>query len=148
MYKVNRLWLGLAALAAAVGLNGCAMTPDPSTKQEKVVYHFNDSANATAGMNNIKNHLATSPNAKIVAVTHGKGIDFLLDGATDKDGNPYNVKAEELMAKGVEFRVCNNTLKSRNIDPKTVIPGAKIVPSGVAEIGRLQAQEGYVYLKP
>lgn len=148
MVKINRLWLGLAALAAVVGLNGCAVTPNPSNTQEKVVYHFNDSANATAGMNNIKNHLASSPNAKIVAVTHGKGIDFLLDGATDKDGNPYNVKVEELMAKGVEFRVCNNTLKSRNIDPKTVLPGAKIVPSGVAEIGRLQTYEGYVYMKP
>lgn len=148
MYKVNRLWLGLAALAAVAGLGGCAITPDPSNTQEKVVYHFNDSANATAGMNNIKNHLATSPNAKIVAVTHGKGIDFLLDGAVDKDGNPYNIKVEELMAKGVEFRVCNNTLRSRNIDPKTVLPGAKIVPSGVAEIGRMQTYEGYVYMKP
>ena len=148
MVKINRLWLGLAALAAVVGLSGCAVTPDPSNTQEKVVYHFNDSATATAGMNNMKNHLATSPNAKIVAVTHGKGIDFLLDGATDKEGNPYNVKVEELMAKGVEFRVCNNTLKSRNVDPKTVLPGAKIVPSGVAEIGRMQTYEGYVYMKP
>lgn len=148
MYKVNRLWLGLAALAAVVGLNGCAMTPTPENTQEKVVYHFNDSAAAAAGMNNMKNHLAVNPKAKIVAVAHGKGIDFLLDGAADKDGNPYNVKAEELMAKGVEFRVCNNTLKSRNIDPKTVIPGAKIVPSGVAEIGRLQTYEGYAYMKP
>lgn len=148
MVKVNRLWLGLAALATVVGLYGCAVTPDPSNTQEKVVYHFNDSATATAGMNNIKNHLASSPNAKIVAVSHGKGIDFLLDGATDKDGNPYNIKVEELMAKGVEFRVCNNTLKSRNIDPKTVLPGAKIVPSGVAEIGRMQTYEGYVYMKP
>lgn len=146
--KVNRLWMGLAALAAAVGLSGCAVAPSPENTKEKVVYHFNDSANASAGMNNIRNHLATNPNAKIVAVTHGKGIDFLLEGAADKDGNPYNVKAEELMAKGVEFRVCNNTLKSRNIDPKTVMPGAKIVPSGVAEIGRLQTYDGYVYLKP
>lgn len=148
MSKVNRLWLGVAALAAVVGLNGCAVTPDPTNTQEKVVYHFNDSALAMVGMNNIKNHLASSPKAKIVAVTHGKGIDFLLDGATDANGNPYDVKAEELMAKGVEFRVCNNTLKARNIDPKKVIPGAKIVPSGVAEIGRLQTYEGYVYLKP
>ena len=148
MSRINRLWLGLAALAAAVGLNGCAMTPESSNRQEKVVYHFNDSANATAGMNNIKNHLATTPDVKIVAVTHGKGVDFLLEGATDKDGNPYSVKVEELQAKGVEFRVCNNTLKTRNIDPKTVLPNAKIVPSGVAEIGRLQALEGFVYLKP
>lgn len=148
MSTLNRLWLGLAAVAVTVGLSGCAITPEPGTMQEKVVYHFNDSANATAGMNNIKNHLNASPNAKIVAVTHGKGVDFLLENATDKDGNPYNVKVEELHAKGVEFRVCNNTLKSRNIDPKTVLPNAKIVPSGVAEVGRLQAQEGYVYLKP
>lgn len=148
MSTVNRLWLGLAAFAVAVGLNGCAITPDPATLQEKVVYHFNDSANATAGMNNIKNHMSSSPNAKIVAVTHGKGVDFMIDGATDKDGNPYNAKIEELQAKGVEFRVCNNTLVSRKIDPKTVLPTAKIVPSGVAEIGRLQAKEGFVYLKP
>lgn len=148
MFKLNHLWLGLAAVAVTVGLSGCAITPEPGTMKEKVVYHINDSANATAGLNNIKNHLSTSPNAKIVAVTHGKGVDFLLEGAVDKEGNPYNVKVEELQAKGVEFRVCNNTLKSRNIDPKTVLPNAKIVPSGVAEVGRLQAQEGYVYLKP
>jgi hypothetical protein len=29
-----------------------------------------------------------------------------------------------------------------------VIPEATIVPSGVAEIGRLESKEGYVYLKP
>lgn len=146
--KVNRLWMGLVALTAVVGLSGCAMNPTPENTKEKVVYHFNDSAAATAGMNNINNHLAANPSAKIIAVTHGKGIDFLLDGAADSNGNPYNIKAEELMAKGVEFRVCNNTLKSRKIDPKTVIQGAKIIPSGVAEVGRLQTYEGYVYMKP
>lgn len=151
MFNTTRLRLGMAAVAAAIGLGGCATTTStsqPAKMQEKVIYHFNDSANATAGLNNIKNHLSASPNAKIIAVTHGKGIDFLLDGAADKDGNPYNIKVEELQAKGVEFRVCNNTLVSRKIDPKTVLPNAKIVPSGVAEIGRLQAQENYVYLKP
>jgi hypothetical protein len=39
-------------------------------------------------------------------------------------------------------------LKSRQIDPKKVIPEARIVPSGVAEIGKLQSREGFVYLKP
>ncbi|MHB1590009.1 MAG: DsrE family protein, partial [Sulfuricella sp.] len=65
-----------------------------------------------------------------------------------KDGNPYDIKVQELKAKGVTFDVCNNTLVSRKIDPKKVIPEAVIVPSGVAEISRLQSQEGYVYLKP
>ncbi|MFP5419220.1 MAG: DsrE family protein, partial [Gammaproteobacteria bacterium] len=62
--------------------------------------------------------------------------------------NPYEPMVQGLKAKGIDFRVCNNTLVSRKIDPKTVLPEASIVPSGVAEIGRMQAKEGYVYLKP
>ena len=92
--------------------------------------------------------IAAPATAQIVVVTHGKGIDFLLDGATDKAGNPYNIKVEELQAKGIDFRVCNNTLVSRKIDPKAVLPGAHIVPAGVAELGKLQSTEGFVYIKP
>lgn len=139
--------LAAASMVAVQGVTGCA-----STSQEpppiKTVYHINDSTNAMAAMNNIRNQLAASPKDQIVAVTHGKGIDFLLDGATDKDGNPYNVKVDELMAQKVDFRVCNNTLAIRRIEPKTVLPGVKIVPSGVAEVAKLQFREGYVYLKP
>ncbi len=117
--------------------------------QEKVIYHVNDSDSATAALRNVGNHLdATDGKAKIVVVTHAKGIDFLLDGAQDKNGNPYSIPVEKLKAQGVDFRVCAITLKTRKIDPKRVIPEARIVPSGVAEIGKLQAREGYVYLKP
>ena len=49
---------------------------------------------------------------------------------------------------GVEFRVFSNTLKVRDISPNKLLPESKIVPSGVAEITRLQAKEGYVYLRP
>ena len=54
----------------------------------------------------------------------------------------------DLSAKGVGFFVCNNTLVSRNIDASKVAMEAKVVPSGVAEVARLQAREGYVYLRP
>lgn len=56
--------------------------------QEKVVYHVNDSDSAAAEMRNMKNQIAVSPDAKIIVVTHSNGIDFLLSGATDKNGNP------------------------------------------------------------
>ena len=36
----------------------------------------------------------------------------------------------------------------RKIDPKKLLPEAKLVPSGVAEVTKLQAKEGYAYLKP
>jgi hypothetical protein len=39
-------------------------------------------------------------------------------------------------------------LTRNNIDPKKVIEEASLVPSGVAEISRLQAKEGFVYLRP
>ncbi len=130
------------ALVAMLGLSSLALA------ETKAVYHINDSAVAGVAMNNLKNHLNADPGAKLIVVTHGKGIDFLLDGAADAKGNPYNINVEDLQAKGVEFRVCNNTLVGRKIDPKTVLPGAKIVPSGVAELAKVQAREGYVYVKP
>ena len=115
----------------------------------KIVYHINEGLDqASNGLRNIRNHLAVDPTAKITVVSHALGIDFLLDGARDKNGNPYNVIVEDLVGKGVDFRVCNFTLTNRKIDPKLVIAEAHIVPSGVAEIGKLQAREGYVYLKP
>jgi intracellular sulfur oxidation DsrE/DsrF family protein len=139
---MNKFAKFIIGLVAFMGLSTAALA------ETKAVYHVNDSAEASAAMRNAKNHLNADPEAKIVFVTHSKGIDFLLEGAADKNGNPYNITVEEMMAKGVEFRVCNNTLVSRKIDPKTVLPGAKIVPSGVAEIAKLQAKEGYVYIKP
>jgi intracellular sulfur oxidation DsrE/DsrF family protein len=127
---------GLAAFSAA-------------DKPEKVVYHITDSAQATALLNNVRNHLEASPKAQIVVVAHGGGIDFLLEDAKNKNGNPYDAMVQELTGRhNVKFRVCNNTLQSRKIDKSKVIPEATIVPSGVAEVARLQTQEGYAYLKP
>ena len=119
-----------------------------SAAEEKVVYHINDGTNPMAALQNIRNHLNASPKAKIVVVTHGPGIDFLLDGAQDKNGNPYEVVVQELEGRNVQFKLCNNTLEARKIDKKQVIPEAIIVPSGVAEVSRLQIEEGYAYLKP
>ena len=115
----------------------------------KVVYHVNigvDSASAILG--NVRNHLNADPSAKITVVTHGPGIDFLLDGAKDNRGREFSGMVSDLAGKGVQFRVCNNTLTTRNIDANKVSMEAKIVPSGVAEVARLQAKEGFMYLKP
>jgi intracellular sulfur oxidation DsrE/DsrF family protein len=115
----------------------------------KTVYHINGGLDqASNGLRNIRNHLDADPKAKIVVVTHSKGIDFLLDGAKDKNGNPFDIPVQALKERKVEFRVCSNTLKSRKIAQSSVISEATIVPSGVAEIARLQAKEGFVYLRP
>ena len=138
-----KMFLAAAALAAA-SLGAAAAPGDPV----KVVYHMNeDVARAPQAIRNIRNHLNADPTAKIVVVAHAQGINFLMRDAKDPNGNPFEVSVQDLVSKGVEFRVCEYTLKSRDIDKKRMIDEIKYVPSGVAEVGRLQAQEGYAYLK-
>jgi len=143
-------WLATWIAAGVLILGGCATNSDLAADvyPDKVVYHVNDSANATAALRNVGNHLDVNPKAQIVVVTHAQGVDFLMEGARDKNGNPYNVAVESLAERGVIFDVCEITLKSRKLDPKLFIPEVKFVPSGVAEIGKLQARGGFAYLKP
>jgi intracellular sulfur oxidation DsrE/DsrF family protein len=138
----------LAALAAAAALAGCAGMPG-NPGQEKVVYHLNlGNDQATDGLRNIRNQLSVNKDAKIVVVTHARGVDFLMKGAQDRNGNPYQVTVEQLKDQGVEFRVCEITLQGRGLKKEQFIEEAAFVPSGVGEVTRLQQREGYAYLKP
>jgi intracellular sulfur oxidation DsrE/DsrF family protein len=137
----------LAAVAAsAVLVTGCAATGET---QDKVVYHINmGNAQASDGLRNIHNHLEAKPNTRIVVVTHSLGIDFLLKGAQDKNGNRYLDQVERLKLQGVKFEVCEIAMRSRKLTKDNFIEYATFVPSGVAEVTRLQQHEGYAYLKP
>ena len=135
----------IAVLAACAALASQAAPGDPA----KAVYHMNEGVeHAPLFLRNIRNHLSVDPKAKIVFVSHAAGINFLMKDAKDKNGNPFDVTVQDLKSKGVEFRVCEITLKSRNIDRSKLIEDVVYVPSGVAEVSRLQVQEGYAYLKP
>lgn len=154
MTDIRKAVAGLM-IGGALALSGCASTgnggvdPKANVAPDKVVYHVNNAdAQAVGALRNIGNHLAVNPEAKIVVVTHSRGVDFLFDGAKDKNGNPYNIKVEDLKRKGVEFDVCSITLKNRKLPKSKFVPEATFVPSGVAEITRLQQREGYAYLRP
>jgi len=116
----------------------------------KAVYHFTQGIEEAArGLNNIRNHLDADPNAKIVVVSNGKeGVAFMVEGAVDRNGKPFAERIAALASRGVEFRVCNNTLETFKIPRESLVMEAKIVPSGVAEVARLQAKEGFAYLRP
>ena len=134
---------------AFVALAFALCTAAVSAQDIKAVYHVNTGIEtASAILNNIKNHLDASPKDKIVVVTHGPGINFLLSDAKDSQGREFSGQVSALAGRGVEFRVCNNTLSTRKIDANKLLMETSIVPSGVAEVARLQAKEGFVYLKP
>ncbi len=61
------------------------MSAGAAGRPEKVVYHISDASNAMQALGNIRNHLNASPNASIVVVTHGAGIDFLGTVASAAD---------------------------------------------------------------
>lgn len=144
----------LAAVAAMLVLAATALVLGPSLRDqlapargERVVYHINETTDPANALRNIANHLQATPGVTAVVVAHNDGVDFLLAGARDRDGQLFEERVASLRSLGVEFRVCGNTLQRRRIDTSSIIPEAKLVPSGVAEIGRLQAREGYAYMR-
>lgn len=143
----------LYAIACGALLTGCAATvavdPKANVWPDKVVYHVNNTeAQADDALRNIRNHLEVNPKARIVVVTHARGVDFLFEGAKNKNGYPYHVIVEDLKQRGVQFDVCEITLRNRKLTRDQFIPEATFVPSGVAEITRLQQREGYAYIRP
>ena len=116
--------------------------------QDKVVYHISDAeSQALVGLRNVRNHLDTDPTAKIVVVTHANGVDFLLEGAKDKNGSLYAGPVSALKSRGVTFEVCEITLKTRNLKQDQFIQEADFTPSGVVRLTKLQHQ-GYAYIRP
>ncbi|MGF2509065.1 DsrE family protein, partial [Ralstonia pseudosolanacearum] len=86
--------------------------------------------------------------ADIVVVALGRGIDFLVEGAKDDKGRPFDAPVAALAGMGVEFRVCHNSLAAFKVPEDKLLLEAKVVPAGVVEVTRLQQDEGFAYLKP
>jgi intracellular sulfur oxidation DsrE/DsrF family protein len=136
--KIRRLF-ACAALLLTAGL---------AFAQDKVVYHVSDTdVQALGALRNVRNHLDTDPSAKIIVVAHAQGVDFLMEGAKDKNGSAYAGPVSAFKGRGVSFEVCEITLKTRNLTKDQFLQEADFTPSGVVRIAKLQGQ-GYAYIRP
>lgn len=116
--------------------------------QDKVVYHFdNAAAQGLKGLRNMRNHLDVDPAARLTAVAHAEGIDMLMEGAKAANGTEYAPLISALKARGVNFEICEITLKNRGLKKEQFIQEADFTPSGVVRVARLQGQ-GHAYIKP
>ena len=131
--------------------------------KQKVVYHINyDNPKKQSGaLRNIQNHINAvgAENLELRVVLHGNGLAMLLDPEAlerltkFKHANAnedMSAKVSNLKDQGVSFHVCANTVRGRKVDVETDLYDVDkddIVPSGVAEVAKLQ-QEGFVYIKP
>ena len=131
------------ATKAVKAINGYA--------KQKVVYHinFDDPKALQTAMGNVQNHIIAvgQDNIDIKVVMHGPGVDLLKIADTDLE---VQSRVINLKDQKVNFLVCNNTLVNRKINYKNDlfdVSAQDIVPSGIAELVKLQ-QQGYVYIKP
>ena len=149
------LALLLTGLATVPSLSGASLAQASERYgKQKVAYHINYNGGEgnrryRGALRNIQNHINAvgADNMDIKVVLHGNGVNLLKEALKD-DGLKTRITA--LKSQNVDFLVCANTLRGRKIDyEKDLFDVFKedIVPSGVAELGRLQLM-GYAYIKP
>ncbi|MCW1988422.1 UNVERIFIED_ORG: intracellular sulfur oxidation DsrE/DsrF family protein [Sphingomonas sp. R1F5B] len=143
---------GLAFPALSFAKGRHAVAEQPYYVFQKVVYQ-NDGGwpDDKAYFNRLLRHIgahiaATDGKVEIRVVNFAAGVKLFVMAKEDAE---LAKAVDELRAKGVRFLVCNNTMQGMKLTPADLY-GVKpddVVPSGVAEIARLQGK-GYVYLHP
>ncbi len=84
-------------------------------------------------------------NVEIEVVVHGQALHMMR---TTNDDTPEIVRSEisELSRIGVDFAVCSNSMRSRNVSKEELYPFAVVVDAALAEIIRKQ-EEGWSFIK-
>lgn len=90
---------------------------------------------------NVENLLDDVEDAQIELVAHGPGI-----AALERDGE-LSERVEALGRRGVRLAACGNTMSAQELGPGDLVEGAEVVPSGVGELVRREA-EGWLYVRP
>lgn len=153
------------SLAAAIGVLGILITTGGGIRaqesgsvddlhfpgdepEHKIVYQFNK---ADPGY---QDHVLFSvgavlrkygDNVKIVVVAFAEGIHILAKDPLRPVSEENRQRVSSLSQYGVEFHACGNTLKSLGWNEENLVPFAKVVEVGAADLMELQEQ-GFSYV--
>lgn len=89
----------------------------------------------------------------VVVVAHGAGGRWLLNDAAYNrtyaatTGNPSRAAVEALVAKGIRFFICQNTMRGAGLKTADIIEGVRQTPAGVTAVVDF-AKSGYIALTP
>ena len=154
MKRLVRYLTVLMTVAGVLFAQSSGLVAGERYGKQKVVYHVNyvggeKDKKYRGAMRNIQNHINAvgADNIEVKVVLHGNGLGLL---ASAKDNDLLKGQVASLKSQNVSIHVCNNTLKGRKISYENDLFDVfkeDIVPSGVAELSRLQ-QMGYTYIKP
>ncbi len=113
----------------------------------KVVFHldWDNEDPLIMALNNMENLLkeVSAEDAAICLVANGVAVKlFRLERA-----DPYASRIVKLAETGVRFCLCNNSLRNLGIQRDELLAPCEIVPAGIMELIRLQAED-CAYIKP
>lgn len=151
----RRTFAAALSLLAVMAVPAMAASEVPAGyySDQKVAYQNDGGApdNATYFkhiLGNMKNHIEAvgKDHIQVRVVDFGDGIDLFKMASSDPK---LAGQIDALKAEGVKFLICRNTLTQRKIDWHELhgVTEEDIVPSGVAELVRLQGM-GFTYVHP
>jgi intracellular sulfur oxidation DsrE/DsrF family protein len=149
------LWLGFGLQAMSAARASDPMNDAPPSGYyvfQKVVYQNDSGWPDDRGyferlLRNLAAHLtATDGKVEIRVVSFSAGVKLFQMAKTDA---PLAASLDSLRSKGVHFLICRNTLRGMSLRLEDLygVQVTDVVPSGVAEIARLQGL-GFVYVHP
>lgn len=77
----------------------------------------------------------------ITLVAHGPGVDLFI---AEKTAHAAAIATAQ--ANGIQFVICENTLRERNIDKASLLPALNFTKMGIAYVV-LQQEAGWSYIK-
>jgi len=108
------------------------------------VFHFDqDAAKLELTLANIRNYFDGLPQEHFTAVLVVNGPGITCMGKDDAQA----AQVQELAARGLSVRVCQNALRGFHLTPAWLNPVCRIVPAGIIEIVDLE-RAGFAYIKP
>lgn len=114
-------------------------------REHKVIFQFTnaiDTNQEKAFVKQLENLSDYWPDASFEVVLYNQGIELVMS-----KNQLFLSRLNALHQKGIQFKVCENTLINRKISKDVFIPEiVEYVKAGIAEIVEKQ-EEGWIYIK-
>ena len=112
-----------------------------------IVFHVDSDLRMNRVLRQIERHHRGNPEVPSRVILIAEGVRPAVSGAEDANGGRYSAQIEQLLAQGIRIFACENTLTSFGLTADDLEFGIESVPSGIVELGRLQATAGWGYIK-
>lgn len=142
MKKILTLFVALTLVFSAA--YGQKKEKIDTGKGHKIVFQFtngHDTIQQKAFVKQLTNLTAHWPEATFYVVLYNQGLELVMP-----DKSKFLPEVKALTEKGVQFVVCENSMKARKISKDRFEPIVSYVPAGIAEIV-LKQEKGWSYIK-